>query len=312
MAQAENQHWVPKFLVRNFADTDGRVFRLDIRTDAVTKPPPKHAASEVDFNEFEIEGRSVSFEEELTKIETRAAPILKGIVAAGSLAACGADDRRKLADFMATQSFRTEAFYKGFDQTIPRKAFGPIFAQAWRSAFIVADELVGRSWALMEAVAEDFFYLGDNPLVLQRTENPKDGSGLGFDVAGVEAFLPLSPRFALYMPCRLVGDQMVKGFLNAQAIERGEPTTPLGRKLAQKILAEHAPLYDALTIGVSLLCRPENVENLNYLQCSWAHAAIYSHKRDFDFPRKVFRETPQYRQAPKVSMIEFGRGLERR
>lgn len=306
MEPTENQHWVPKFLIKNFADRDGRVFRLDIKTDIVTKPPPKYAASEAAFNEFEIEGRSVSYERELMKIETKAAPILKGIVASGSLAACNDDDRRKLADFMAAQSFRTEAFYKGFDETIPRKAFGGLFAQAWRSAFIVADELLGRSWALMEAAGDDFFYLGDNPLVLQRTANPNDGTGLGFDVAGVESFLPLSPKFALYMPCRSVGHELIEGFDNAQAIERGAPATKLGRTLSRNILAEHAPLYDALTTGAAFPCRAVNVENLNYLQCSWAYAAIYSNKRDFDFPHRVFRETPQYREAPRVSMTDIG------
>jgi Protein of unknown function (DUF4238) len=306
MEHAENQHWVPKFLVKNFIDSDGRVFRLDIKTDVVTKPPPKYAASEVAFNEFEIDGRSISYEGELTKIETKAAPLLKEILASGSLAGCRGDGRRKLADFMAAQSFRTEAFHKGFDEITPRKAFGAVFAQAWRSAFIVADELVGRRWALMEAVDDSFFYLGDNPLVLQRTANPNDGTSLGFDVTGVEAFLPLSPKFALYMPCQSFGHEMIEGFQTAEAIERGEPTTELGRALSRKILTEHAPLYDALTTGVPFVCRAENVENLNYLQCSWAHSALYSHKRDFDFALRVFRETPQYRKAPRVSMTDMG------
>jgi hypothetical protein len=312
MTKNENQHWVPKFLIRNFADTDGRVFRLDIQTDVITKPPPKHAAAAIAFNEFGIDGRSISFEAELTKIETRAAPILQSIVAAGSVTGCSSRDRRKLADFMAAQSFRTEAFYRGFDGSITRNAFGEIFAQAWRSAFIVADELYRRHWALMEAVGETFFYLGDSPLVLQRTENPSDGSGLGFDVSGVEAFLPLSPRFALYMPCRFVSDQIIEGFANAKAVSQGAPTTELGRELAQKILSEHSPLHVALTTGVALPCLTENIENLNYLQCSWAFSAVYSHERRFDFARKVFRETPQFRQAPKVSMIGIGRPLERR
>jgi hypothetical protein len=34
----ENQHWVPKFLIKNFADSDGQVFCLDIHTDWVTNP----------------------------------------------------------------------------------------------------------------------------------------------------------------------------------------------------------------------------------------------------------------------------------
>jgi hypothetical protein len=49
----ENQHWVPKLLLKNFAD-DGRVYCLDIQTDKITKRPPKYAASERGFNEFEI------------------------------------------------------------------------------------------------------------------------------------------------------------------------------------------------------------------------------------------------------------------
>jgi hypothetical protein len=47
---------------------------------------------------------------------------------------------------------------------------------------------------------------------------------------------------------------------------------------------------------------PENVENLNYLQCSWAYAAIYSNQRDFAFAKRVFRESPQYRKTPRTRL----------
>jgi hypothetical protein len=39
---------------------------------------------------------------------------------------------------------------------------------------------------------DEVFYLGDNPMVLQRTDNPNNGSGLGLDVKGVEAFTPFT------------------------------------------------------------------------------------------------------------------------
>ena len=29
----ENQHWIPKFLVKNFTDIDGRVYCLNIQND---------------------------------------------------------------------------------------------------------------------------------------------------------------------------------------------------------------------------------------------------------------------------------------
>ena len=46
-----------------------------------------------------------------------------------------------------------------------------------------------------------------------------------------------------------------------------------------------------------LQLQPEHVENLNYLECSWARSAIYSNRRDFAFARRVFRENPHYREV---------------
>src|ERR1700722_13003629 len=108
----ENQHWVPKLLLKKFADTDGRVFRLDIHSGVVTKPPPKNAAASPGFNNFDIEGQVVSFKERLEKVETKAAPVLKRIIEARSLAGLSSIDRKHVADFIAAQSFRTDAFYK--------------------------------------------------------------------------------------------------------------------------------------------------------------------------------------------------------
>src|SRR5579862_4474083 len=107
----ENQHWVPRFLIRNFADNDGRVFCLDFHTDEVSKRPPRRAASERGFNDFTLDGEVVTFEDKLEKIETKAAPILKQIVSAKSLVGVGAAQRQCVAEFMAAQSFRTKAFY---------------------------------------------------------------------------------------------------------------------------------------------------------------------------------------------------------
>ena len=109
----ENQHWVPKFLVKNFSDRDGRVFCLDIHTDRITKPAPRQAASEKGFNDFEVDGEAISFEDRLEKIETQAAPILKRMIDERQLTTLTGEDRRRVAAFVAAQSFRTKAFYEG-------------------------------------------------------------------------------------------------------------------------------------------------------------------------------------------------------
>jgi hypothetical protein len=308
----ENQHWVPKFLIRNFADVDGRVFRLDVQTNDVTKPPPKFAASGPDFYEFEIEGQAVTFEDRLGKIETAAAPILQRIITACSLAGLSEQDKRRVADFVASQSFRTEAFYKGLNPDLPRTAFGATFRELWRSAFLIADEVVRRHWALMLIDTDDIFYLGDNPVVLQRTADPKDGLGLGFDVRGVEAFLPLSPKCALYMPCTSTAADILERYHAAMELHRVVRSNILRGVLggtnelatAQLVISRLHPLVRAFTTGVPLIANSANVENLNYLQCSWAHAAIYSNRREFTFAHRVFSENPQYRNIPKTSLVQ--------
>lgn len=306
----ENQHWVPKLLLKKFADTDGRLFRLDLHSNVVTKPPPRNAASSPGFNNFDIKGQIVSFEDRLEKVETRAAPVLKRIIEARSLSGLSAIDR--IADFVAAQSFRTEAFYEGLENNPTRKDFGSLFAQLWESAFILSSQIKTRHWVLMFIEHDDVFYLGDQPVVLQRTFEPKNGTGLGFDVQGVEAFMPLCPTYALYLPCRSVSDPLIASYEAAMelhrtvrsAVMRGATGGSSELALAQDTIRRGAPLYRAYTAGTALTAKPKHVENLNYLQCSWAHAGVYSNRRDFTFARRVFSENPQYRTTPMTRLLQ--------
>jgi len=309
----ENQHWVSKFLVRNFADIDGRVYALDIHTGKVRKLPPKHAAARTGFNEFLIGGQEVSFEDRLEALETPAAPVLQQIVNSCSTGWLSTKQKARLAKFLAAQSFRTEAFYKGMSVQLPRRQFGAIFSELWRSAFIVANEIVRRQWIVMVIEHDDVFYLGDHPLVLQNTEQPADGGDLGFDVKGVEAFLPLSPKCALYMPCVTTSEEIRRGYEKAlrrhQTIRSAAiriiafPTTGSDYlHLLQRVIGNSHGLYKAIVEGSPITAKPENVDNLNYLQCAWSHAALYSNRRDFAFAERVFRENPQYREVPRTRL----------
>jgi hypothetical protein len=149
--------------------------------------------------------------------------------------------------------------------------------------------------------------------VLQRTDNPRDGSHLGFDVAGVEAFLPLAPHCALYMPCRTTSEERIARYEAAldlhrvvrSAALRGHPGGGEELRIAQLVISRLDPLYQALTTGVALPSQPEHVQNLNYLQCSWAHSAVYSDRREFAFARRVFRENPHYREVTTTSLTDM-------
>ena len=311
----ENQHWVPKLLLKNFADDDGRVYCLDIHSDEVKKPPPKHAASERGFNDFAIDGKAVSFERSLGKVETKAAPILKRIVADRSLAGLTPIEREHVARFIAIQSVRTKAFYEGLADKPPRELFGSTFEIIWISSLVTAREIARRHWALMVIEGGEDFYLGDNPVVLQRTRNMRDGSNLGFDVAGVEAFLPLSPKCALYMACPTIGREIIACYEAAMAVHRMvrlavySGTNGGGAELreAQSVNRRSHNIYQSFTTGAPLVADPANVENLNYLQCSWSLRKVFSNWRDFAFARQVFQKTPQYRSVVSTSLLEKGR-----
>jgi hypothetical protein len=267
----ENQHWVPKLLLRNFADAR-QVYCLDIHSDEIKKRPPKHAASEPGFNDFEIDGKAISFEDKLEKIETKAAPVLKRIVSAKNLVGLSPIDRQHVARFIATQSFRTKAFYEGLAGKPPREAFGTTFKYMWHSSVVTAAEIAHRHWALMVIEGDEVFYLGDNPVVLQRTRDPKDGTNLGFDVPGVEAFLPLSPKCALYIPCPATSHEIIVRYEAAMAVHRMVRLAVYsgikggGAELldAQATMRRSHHIYKALTEATPIVAEPANIENLNY------------------------------------------------
>jgi hypothetical protein len=309
----QNQHWVPKFLIRYFADKDGRVFCFDTRTDAVTKLPPRRAASEDGFNNFLIDGETVSFEDKLETLETSAAPIIKRMIEGRTLGRLTPKDRQRIAEFMAAQSFRTKAFYEGMASKPGRHEFGPIFDQLWQSLFIAAGEIAQRHWALMVIASDEVFYLGDNPVVFQWTEKPGAGGSLGFDVEGVEAFLPLSPKCALYMPCRATSAQILEGYESARELNRAVRTAALRGQLggstelrvAQDAIRSAHDLYTAFTTGRAVEAITPYVQNLNSLQCLFSHNALYSSRRDFSFARHVFHKTPGYRNLQKTWLIQM-------
>jgi hypothetical protein len=260
-----------------------------------------------------LDGKVVSFEDRLERIETHAARALKRMVNDRQLTALTTEERRKVAAFVAAQSFRTKAFYEGLAVKMTRNDFAKKLSLLFDGIAILAAEIARRHWALMVVGGDDTFYLGDNPAVLQRTDNPRDGSGLGYDVAGVEAFLPLAPHCALYMPCRSVSEDRIERYNAAldlhravrSAVFRGHSGGVEELQMAQLVISRLNPLYQAITTGAALPAQAEHVENLNYLQCSWAHSAIYSRRHNFDFARRVFRENPQYRKVPTTSLIDM-------
>ncbi|MEQ1705024.1 MAG: DUF4238 domain-containing protein [Rickettsiales bacterium] len=312
----QNQHYIPKFLLKNFVDTDGRMFCFNTRTNSIKKLPPKNAGSHLNFYEFSIHGKIVSFEDKLQIIETKSAPAFHKIINSNSLSNMTNEDRMFIADFVTAQSFRTKAFRKGLLDVEDNK-IGETFEQLWESAFIISSNIKNRKWLLMKIEHDDIFYLGDQPVVLQNTENPSKAQSLGLDIKGVEAFLPLTPKLALYMPCKSTSDGIISGIENGRNTldffksAKANGAYPIDKHIytlgkIKYLLEKNKGFYNAITTGIPLVCIQENIDNLNYLQCAFSHENIFSNRPDFSFAKHVLTKTPQYRETMKTNILHLG------
>jgi hypothetical protein len=164
-------------------------------------------------------------------------------------------------------------------------------------------------------IEHDVFYLGDNPVVLQNTENPSAKGPLGFDVIGVEAFMPLTPKLALYLPCPSISNQITEAYDNCLVMQRQFWTSGKGltsdAMAVGKALRGTKQLRDAAVLGKPVPTPSESLLNLNYLQCAWAHKHIYSNRSDFATAKMIFDKTPQYRTPPTSGYGELFSGFGR-
>ena len=114
--KTEVQHYVPQVLLRlHINDATAKkgseqVWCFDKKTENVFSPNIKGVLSGSRFYEVEIDGKPVSLEGPLTKIEGLVSPILTRLVQNRKLAELSKEDRFTIASFCAVQLLRTQAF----------------------------------------------------------------------------------------------------------------------------------------------------------------------------------------------------------
>lgn len=318
----ENHHWVPQFLLKKFADKDGRVYFLDVQTDTLGKRTPRLLASEAGFNDFTVDGEFVSYETELQRIETKAAPAISKVVKQRSTTGITSKELDAIASFVSVQGLRTKSFRAGLESDSPGVAFGEMFRSLLSSAMVEARQIRARPMIALIAPQGHGFYLSDHPVTLQHIENPASREPLGFDLVGTEIFMPASPRVALYWPCPKIAREIVDAYAFAQQTHRrlrsvalGGPPVPgleqMSLREMQQCMIGLAPMRNAIVLGHGVDAPMQVIENANYLQCVWAHGAIFSDSRDFSFALRVLSENPQYRGVPAVRLLQKGILIER-
>jgi hypothetical protein len=223
---AQNQHYVPKFMLRNFLSDVGKdqVTVFDKETGKSFPTNIRGIMAERRFNEFVIEEKWVaSFEPAICEIEDAVLPAYRRVVEYRRLERTE-EERALLAYLIAFQFVRTKAqrdIFTQMDIMIREKWGGidqiglelaemnnPAMLKMRHADFIkeslkeFTSLIASKDFLLMEAPSHRFFYLGDNPVAMHNHEKADPFWGnIGLAVRGIEIYLPLSRDLILCAWC---------------------------------------------------------------------------------------------------------------
>lgn len=227
---AQNQHYVPKFILRQFlADEAKEQVRVyDKHEDKVFSTSIKNVMAERRFNEFQFDDDwMVDFEPVAGAVEDQVLPAYRAVIQSRRLD--GSPEQKAALSFLiAFQFLRTRA-HRNLWQAIEDETVQFIEAdggrmqdvQGWedwqpqtedglkrshlismeRNLGIVASIIAAKDFALAEPSAGRSFYLGDHPVSLANDREAGFQSNIGLAVPGIQIYLPLAHDLMLCAWC---------------------------------------------------------------------------------------------------------------
>lgn len=325
-------HYVPKFILANFASS-GKICIFDKHSQREFKLPPYRAMGETDFNNVELGGYVLSFEDRFSAIENKAAPLIKKIIDTKSLHNLEPMEAAVLHVFLIVQHLRSKIWRLNqdsiADEIKKRWSDAPINPRpdiikdeqlaklsALRGTFDNLDELtrllVIKHSYLMIRDCRDELYTSDSPFVMHNHKQYGPYGNIGLAVPGIEIYYPLSPDIAVAYCCpstmkEIEGEQeqlqkkiaefFGKRFLSPSGVGNDDLIVLSHMKAElQRSKADYHLMKD-------LRLTPMNAENvlyLNSLQVSSSHRYIAARRPNFPFARMALREHPHWKQGRRL------------
>lgn len=303
MALKENhpkrQHCVPQFLLRNFADNQGKFYVFDKQKGYAFESKPGAVIAESWFYDFlDGKGEPHTFEYVLSEHESTIAALVESIIDRQSIAHLTSVDRLNIAQFVAVLQYRVQAvrqrlnsLHDGIQRVLEERGIDggevapKLSAQDLRHASLAqmhraienGSVLVKRQWMLQRAPDSTPFYISDNPVAMVNYLEPRT---LKIDHPGVEIYLPISRQYTLYIVSDVVAMALLAG------------VAPEARDQAE-----------AMRTGRADQLAPENVEHQNSLQVQLASRFVICSINDFTVAREMIKRNPSLKEPPgyKVS-----------
>jgi hypothetical protein len=317
---AENHHYVPQFLLRNFLSGDKRrLWVYDKSSGRSFETTEKNVASERDFYAAKVPGGTISAEQGLSALETKAAAVIGRLLGVRSLGCLSDDERTLLAVFTAVQMVRVP-----YSRAVPSSILESVRAklEQWQHADLAASlpsltadavkaqsllsfdttpqlaaHLLDKTWLLFETEASTSFYISDNPVVMQNSDRSGKAAGdLGLAVQGIEVYFPLSSTLLLAFYCRSHERNIRRGTARVCSELARSPTFQLDPSTLLRWTR-------AFRTGDALPSTADNVLNQNSLQVQSAERYIFSSAPDFSLVRDMIADNPRFRTGPRPEVV---------
>lgn len=302
MTKPKKQHYVPQFLLRNFAigkKQKAKVWVLDKRNAAIFQASVRDIAHENMFYEYRGKAGTYELESELEKIDSKAAGIIQDVIASGRLPRSG-EKSIWLSYYVIVQMLRTPVIRKDMDNfraliinkfgreiafegdSKPIADYGPEDSKVsslrlFSDVPTLAKHLQEKVWILAQAPNTAPYIISDNPVSKYNMLDRGPRGNLGLKNNGIELYMPLSPRLSLHVMCPQVATATLL-------------TPELSKKYGDAMM-DREPMH----------LQPENVDFVNSLQVIWAERFLYAkHREHLTMPLDMLRTNPELRDGTGV------------
>jgi hypothetical protein len=325
---AKVQHYVPQFLLRQFGNgKKDQLHVFDKKSGRTFTTNAKNVASESRFYDFHVEGKALTLEPSLSKIEGRAKPLFEKILAKDTLVFLSPEDKVALCIFLSIQFTRTRAFREqwrelpellgdrlrrtartaGELQSIDDYFRAPDDNETkiYASRFMMdapkdlAKHFSSKIWVLLATTRKNPFVIGDNPISMQNTIDMAPYGNLGLAVRGIEIYFPISPLRALGFWCPTFSDIFRKARYDLRQMNAVAPSIVAAYV---KDPARIEQTLVAMETGCPLHYREENVTNFNSLQVHYAERYLFSSTNDFSLPLEMITAHPSLKKGPRAQL----------
>lgn len=328
---AQNQHYVPKFILRNFLSNPKKeqvhVFSKSSGLGFTTSI--KNIMAERRFHEFNIDNNYLaSFEESVCRVEDMLLPAYRSVVESRRFDGTP-EQKAHLSMLVAFQFLRTRSQRDRFldmehqlaehlkqhggsiediegYETLTDDALCEQHIRFMRDAAGDFAQIIGaKDFLLLEAPKGRRFYLSDNPVTIHNSQ-PSDGlhGNMGLACKGIEIYMPLTSDLQLCAWCPSLlanmrernadsNRQLARVMLSPSMVGVADPTL-LTEQLKQ--LREYrATIEDTLKRaeeGIPLSADSDNMDFQNALQVGQAREHLICQKADFNLAKRFMAEYP--------------------